>query len=211
LSLELYPRLTSDYDANHLLELATRAASIFTNCCTQMSADFMKVIRHIILTPDIGNSDRWSYNCRLLYFGAIFINPFRVNPYGMVESFIHEYFHQRLWQWWAHEEIEGLPTDDVMVRSPITGNLRSAAVMLQALIIYISVLHFYHQQLDAKRDDPAQLTELLASRASKLQRGILLLYEELRKVVPQKTTAYSLMDFAMKMGLEDGEHQLNIR
>jgi HEXXH motif-containing protein len=194
----LYPRVSEQPDAPALASLVANAMSMLRQYSPEVWADFQQVISSIVLTPDFGHPDRWSYSYRLNYFGGIFINPFRVNVYGMVESLIHEYYHQRLWQWWAYEDLPGMPPEDVTVISPVTGNRRSVQVMAHALLIYISALHFYAHQLQQPTAQEAQEREWLTRRALLLHEGIPQLYESLRTTSPPRTAALVFLDSLME-------------
>jgi hypothetical protein len=198
----LYPRLNENYNADALIDLSQSSVQLLHQYCPEMWDDLQQVIQCIALTPDLGNPDRWSYNCRISYFGGIFINPFQVNRYGMVESLIHEYYHQRLWQWWAYEGPMDLPDETVTIISPVTGNRRSAQVMIHALIVYISAFHFHSQQLKYDNGNrEAQDTGWLMTRTEMLHRSIPSLYSLLRETVLPHGTTGSFLDYLMEQFL----------
>lgn len=196
--IRLYPRVRGKSNDEGLATMLVKAMELLRQYSPELWADFQQVISCIVLTPDFGHPDRWSYSCRLSYFGGIFVNPFRVNEYGMVESLIHEYYHQRLWQWWAYEELSGMPPEEVTVISPITGNRRSVQVMVQALVIYISALHYYAHELQQHTAQQAQELAWLTRRAQLLHKGIPQLYDNLRAICPPQTATLLFLDYLME-------------
>jgi hypothetical protein len=82
-----------------------------------------------------------SYSLRNKYIGAIFVTV--TSPLEMAEQIIHEYYHQCIWPWWLVEAPSDLPDVDLRVASPITGAMRSLPTMMQAILIYASLLDFY--------------------------------------------------------------------
>jgi HEXXH motif-containing protein len=157
--------------------------------------DFHNTVRNIVLIPDAGSSKNTSYTCRLSYFGGIFVNPFGIDAYQLVESLIHEYYHQRLWQWWSYEDIDGLPPFEVCITSPMTGLSRPVSVMLQAFAIYISVLHFYCHAHNNFPPTTASILESLNKRVEHIRQGIPPLYERLKGSINSTTIASSMIDF----------------
>lgn len=171
-----YPQLQTEYDQARLADRVSAAMWILRAYSPELALEFEEAIKCIVLTPDLGSPDRWSYNCRLRYFGGIFVNPFRTNDLGLVEGFIHEYYHQRFWQWWSYEALDGMRDEGITIRSPITGNQRSIPVMVQALAIYVGVLHFYRFALDHEASWYSSHRDWIRGRVEALSRGIPLLY-----------------------------------
>jgi hypothetical protein len=60
---------------------------------------------------------------------------------------IHEYYHQRLWQWWTYCPLVESYQEELKIKSPISGNERSVISLLQALLIYIGLLDYYTEVL----------------------------------------------------------------
>ena len=73
--------------------------------------------------------------------GGVFVSI--SHPLEIAEQLIHEYYHQQIWPWWLVERPADLPDESITIVSPITGSVRSVAVMVQALLIYISVSLLY--------------------------------------------------------------------
>ena len=121
--------------------------------CPDVFADFEDVVSTVVLVPDLHDQARWSYNLRLSYFGGIFLNAYATTGVqGLVEGLIHEYYHQRLWQWWAYEQPDGLPPEEATLRSPVTGRVKSVRVMIHALLIYVAIYDYYLSQRGGDED-----------------------------------------------------------
>ncbi|HEY5837571.1 MAG TPA: hypothetical protein VIT19_00965, partial [Pyrinomonadaceae bacterium] len=161
---------------------------------SELVCDLKRVIQTIVLVPNIGDQERWSYNLRLAYFGAIFINPFVVGCAGIAEALIHEYYHQRFWQWWAYDPPDGLPAEDQLITSPVTQRPKPARVMLQAFVIYTAVHAFYETQLANHSARDHQTSKWIGDRTELLARAIVQLHERLREVVPEDTRAGAMLD-----------------
>lgn len=142
LSTRFYPPVSTTFMVNQLKDLVQDAAAILRSYSEELYDDFNRAISVIGLTADLRDEQRWSFSCRLRYFGGMFVNPYNIPVCGVVEAMIHEYYHQRLWQWWAYDDDYSI-SEEVVVVSPMTGNTRSVSVMMQALLIYTSILNFY--------------------------------------------------------------------
>lgn len=194
----LYPDQVLPFDRAELTEKLCKGVHLVEQYSPNIASDLECVIQTVVLIPDLNDSRQWSYNLRLGYFGAIFINGFAVGRHGLAEALIHEYFHQRLWQWWTFEPPGGLLPNSMLVRSPVTNRDKPAGVMLQALLIYISVHQFYADV--AAFDDrlTPQEQNWIEERTSKLSAAIPQLSEVLREHVPKKTTVALILDLAME-------------
>lgn len=82
-----------------------------------------------------------SFSLRNLFIGVIFVSI--TSPIEMAEQIIHEYYHQCLWPWWLVEPPEDLADTEVKIVSPVSGATRSLPTMIQAVLIYASLIDFY--------------------------------------------------------------------
>jgi hypothetical protein len=199
----LYPDGDDPYEAVVLLETTTAGLALLARFEPEVAEDFARVVQRIVLTPDLGDDLRWSYNLRLAYFGAVFVNPFRVGVAGMAESLLHEYVHQRLWQWWAFEPPDGLPGFETTVLSPVTERPKPAPVMVQALVIYVAVHRLLAAALVADGLPPAE-RDGVEERVARLRRAIPILHGRLREVVPAGSSVARLLGLARER-FEGGE------
>lgn len=193
----LYPDHGEPYDRSALISKVSGAAQLVQEYAPDVASDLCRVVQLVVLVPNLHDSRQWSYNLRLGYFGAIFINACTANRFGIAEALIHEYLHQRLWQWWTYEAPEGLPGGDAILRSPITNRDKPAIVMLQALIIYVTAHRFYTDATRSASFTDAELNWGLARRRE-LAVGIPQLAETLRQHVVPGTTAAAMIDHAVE-------------
>jgi hypothetical protein len=101
-----------------------------------------EAVPYIILVPALPIKLRQSFNCRLTYPGAIFIGH-RDEACDVAADIIHEFLHQLLWLSAWHRPEEWYPIgSNHIIRSPITGRDKDAAVMVHACIIYALIYHF---------------------------------------------------------------------
>ncbi|RQH12657.1 HEXXH motif-containing putative peptide modification protein [Bradyrhizobium sp. RP6] len=106
--------------------------SLKENVCT--------VLNTIALMPYDAELAR-SFTLRNFYIGGAFVSI--DDPISLSEQIIHEYYHQCIWPWWLIEKPDDLPGDHVRVVSPVTGRARPLNTMIQALLIYRSLIDFY--------------------------------------------------------------------
>jgi len=66
------------------------------------------------------------------------------SPTLLVESLIHEYYHQRIWLWWLIEAPADMPDHSMTIVSPVSRQERPVQVMMHALLIYVSLTDYYH-------------------------------------------------------------------
>lgn len=191
----LYPPRAAHFDARALVALVEVGLSRVAEYSGDLAADLFRCVSTIALTTDLGHAERWSFNLRLSYLGGIFVNPFRVNHLGMAESILHEYYHQRLWEWWAYDPLDGIPAEDVTVVSPITGRCRPVSVMTHALVIYAGVVHFYDQMKSDSRDLTSDDRAWIEARCLQLRPGIEPLYERLAAAINTSSRAHMFLDF----------------
>jgi hypothetical protein len=98
---------------------------------------FQCVISYILISSELSTGKRHSFNLRLAYPGAIFIDPARRPELLVAEDVLHEFIHQVLWTSWAlNYKSFGDREWGEMIESPFTGNLRPLPVLAQALFIY---------------------------------------------------------------------------
>jgi HEXXH motif-containing protein len=190
----LYPDARASRAHAELLGDVGCAVELLGRHAPDVLADLREVIRLVVLTPDLRDERQWSYNLRLAYFGAIFVNAHEVGRYGVAEALLHEYFHQRLWQWWTYEPPEGLPPDGVTIRSPVTDREKPATVMLQALLIYVAAHHFYGECWSAGVGEGS--SPWVERRLASLERAIPQLHTSLRDVVAPKSRAALILEHA---------------
>lgn len=186
--------------SRHLAE----ALTLVESCSPELAADIRDLIRTIVLVPPRPRSEydaspmsyRWSFNLRLRYFGAVFLELEHVDRYGALEGLVHEYYHQRCWQWWEIERPSGIPQPDVMMRSPVTGLIRSAIVMTQAFLIYVAI-HELLSVVSAKEGSTAATGSWLEARRSHIAARIPSLYAALGEIVEPGTTIAAMLDSLM--------------
>lgn len=191
----LYPSTTDPFDRSELLATLGAALDLLADYSPELISDLKRVIQTIVLVPNIGNEQRWSYNLRLAYFGAIFINPFVVGREGIAEALIHEYYHQRFWQWWAYDPPDGLPREDLLINSPVTQRAKPARVMLQAFVIYTAVHMFYVDRMINNPSPDPHSAKWSADRIELLAPAIVELHKSLRGAIPKNTRAGAMLDY----------------
>lgn len=194
----LYPPVCNDFEPRQLESQLAKAFELLEFYSPEVICDLEDVVQTIVLVPNFEDQKRWSYNLRLAYFGGIFINPFVTGPYGLVEALIHEYCHQRLWQWWAYEPPTGLPAGNLMIRSPVTGRDKSAVVMVHALIIYVAVRDFYVTQVLRRARVSGDEEKWVADRVDLLSHAIPKLYRELCAQIQPCTMIASTLNYVME-------------
>jgi hypothetical protein len=182
---EIYPAGGPTPDLDRAALAYRRAMALIEAYDRNLHEDFVTMLSTVVLLPPVPDppgpdspSLRWSFNLRLRYFGAIFVNPFVVDEFGLAEGLIHEYLHQRFWLWWELDPPTGIPSGDVVVHSPVTGARRPAPVMLQALFIYANALHFHERALGGELGGAAA-SRWSAARAARLREALPLLAERL--------------------------------
>lgn len=190
---ELYPDVPCSMPSEALVGLVDAGLRLVQAYSPALYDDLVRAVVAVALTTEF-HHQRWSFNLRLRYLGGIFINPFGLNRLGMAEGLIHEYYHQRIWLWWFHEPLEGLPGEFVTVRSPVTGRDKPVPVMTHALVIYAALSLFY---AEITRGECALTAEERAwgrERLRILREGVEPLYGALRSAVPPSSRAMGLLD-----------------
>jgi hypothetical protein len=127
----------SNEDMNRLLQEAFEVI----NCYSSPLCN--RIIRHLSTVALLreSHSRPVSFSLRNLYIGVIFISI--ASPVEMAEQIIHEYYHQCLWPWWLVEPPGDLADTKVQILSPVSGATRSLPTMIQAVLIYASLIDFY--------------------------------------------------------------------
>lgn len=98
---------------------------------------FSSTISYLLISSQLSNGKRHSFNLRLAYLGAIFIDPAQRPALLVAEDILHEFIHQVLWTSWAlNYRSFGDREWSEIIESPFTGNSRPLPVMTQALFIY---------------------------------------------------------------------------
>jgi hypothetical protein len=82
-----------------------------------------------------------SFSMRTAYPGAVFSAI--CDRASLAENLLHEHYHCRLWRWWLAERPPDLPSDEIVINSPLTGMKRPVSVMMHALLIYVSLVDYY--------------------------------------------------------------------
>ena len=193
---DLYPDVPSSRSDADLLGDVAEAFELVRRYDEALHAELGRCFSVLVLTTDFGTV-RSSFNLRLRYVGGLFLNPFHETPLGLAEGLVHEYYHQRLWHWWWHEPLAGLPGEDVQVTSPITGRRRPVPVMTHALVIYTALAEVLGTLAGRLEGDLGQAAQ---ARAIRLAGGIRPLGDALRQAVPAGTRAAELLDLVSRLG-----------
>src|SRR5262245_26076919 len=109
LSEREYPMLADPPDWETELAKIEAAARSVAEYAPPLFQDLDPVISWVALLP--ARSSLLSTSLRLSYFRALFLNSSRrdVDVDVLAEQLIHEYYHQRMRQWWFYEPVEGQP------------------------------------------------------------------------------------------------------
>jgi hypothetical protein len=191
--------------AQPAVDKLSAALTLLRRITPDLAADLAEVITVIALIPDEAEADkpadamrlRWSFNLRLRYFGGIFLNLYPVDVYAAMEGVVHEYYHQRLWQWWELDHPTGIPDPSAMIVSPVTGLQRQAAVMVQALLIYVGIHAVYHLIDPGTLADETASPAWLQARRRHIARQVPPLYASLRESVLPGTVIAHVLDATM--------------
>lgn len=195
---ELYPNFKNIYNASERQYHIDDSFKLIKNYSESIFNDSLNCINKIFLTPSLGKGQRLSYNLRLSYLGAIFIDFLRTNKYSFAESYIHEYYHQRIWLWWYFEKPFEIPDDNYKIISPITGLPKSISVMIHALIIYISICDFYkYIEKNEAFDDPKELN-FVKEKINCLEKGIPKLFVSLNLFFKGNSKAKEFLNIVYK-------------
>jgi hypothetical protein len=196
-----YPDTAAAAKPHELLARLGSAFELLRRFEPEVAADFHRVIGTIVLIPPLPGPAgqvrglRWSYNHRFRYFGAIFLDLARVGPLGAAEGILHEYYHQRLWQWFEMGRASGIPDPSVFITSPVTGERRQAGVMVHALFIYTAALEMYRKIAASGYGDQRETTAWLEPRMRLLAEAIPTLHRTLAENVNPDTTVGQSLDY----------------
>jgi hypothetical protein len=157
----------------------TDAADVLAQYDQALSQGFRLAVGTIAITGDWRPGDRIGYSTASAFPGAIFASICTDSAPLLVETFIHEYYHQRIWLWWLIENPADLPDQDIMMISPVSGQERAVRVMMQALLIYVSLADYYHWAANMFPDDEAWIVQ----RSQTLRTGAYKLRGTLRKTL----------------------------
>jgi hypothetical protein len=136
-----------------------------------------------------------SFSMRNFYIGGIFISM--SDTIMVAEQFIHEYYHQCIWPWWMLEKPPDLPSDEQTMISPVSGQKRRMSVMIQALLIYRSLIDYYRFVLsrpESNAYDENQLRDA-QTRLSKLERGVAALATGLTTALAECPSSRAMVEF----------------
>jgi hypothetical protein len=143
----------------------------------QLHAGVVRRLRTIAFTGDDPAVTR-SFSLKISYLGGIFSSI--CTSSSLMENIIHEYYHCRIRTWWLMEPLKDLPSDDQTLSSPVTREKRPVSVMLQALLIYVSLIHFHEWYATHGRNDAGRIWS--RERAALLKKSTRSLIEVLTSV-----------------------------
>jgi hypothetical protein len=155
------------------------AVDVLCRYDVELYGGFIEAVGMLAITGDWNLGNRSSYSNGSVYTGGIFTSLCADSPTLLVESFIHEYYHQRIWLWWLIEAPPDIPDRSVTMVSPITNQQRPVQVMMQALLIYVSLTDYY-QWADRSSADQS---DWIGRRWRTLQTGSINLLTMLRNVL----------------------------
>jgi hypothetical protein len=155
------------------------AAEVLRQYDSELYDGFTDAVGTLAITGEWDLANRSSYSTGSLYTGGIFTSLCVDSPQLLVESFIHEYYHQRLWMWWLIEAPSDIPDREMTVVSPVSGHERSVQIMMQALLIYASLTDYYRWAYHGAPDK----SDWIGIRWKALQEGTFELLNLLRRVL----------------------------
>jgi hypothetical protein len=179
--------------AAELSELSVRALEIIDGYSHEMAVAFCEHVGTVAFMPP--SKDAKSFSLRNYYIGGIFVSI--ADPILLAEQFIHEYYHQRIWPWWLVDAPADMPSDEQVVLSPVTGRTRPISVMVQALLIYVSLVDFYRHVLRGSGNDVPMSCDMSRARQrlTHLEAGVAPLRDTLRAGLVNCPGTHSLVDF----------------
>jgi len=192
---KLYPEMNKPYDGEPLKVGIQKALGHMREFSEDIYQDFQDSVSNVVLltkTPRLGTS---SLTMRYKYFGGIFINPFMNDEYKAVEALVHEYIHNRCWLWWEMYPPTGVPSENVKIVSPVTGNKVRVSAMIQAYIIYVNALQFYRFMQARVEGCSSGAILRMNRRAALIARGLPVLHKRLRRKVVGGTDTARLFDY----------------
>jgi hypothetical protein len=200
-----YPSLFSDLHENYkghdyegevgpLVDLTCKAIALLSRYSPEIGDSFSQEIGTVAYMPT-GASIAKSFSLRNYYIGGIFVSI--SDAISVAEQFLHEYYHQRIWPWWMVESPADLPGNNVTLVSPMTGRVRPASVMIQALLIYSSLLDYYNFVLSATEisEFGEESLGLAQNRLRQIRQGIPPLVEALRQALVGYPASLGVVEF----------------
>jgi hypothetical protein len=175
-------------------ELTKAAVDLIALYSPDLANRFCCDVRVIAFMPShIG--DGRSFSMRNFYIGGIFVSD--ASPLVVAEQFIHELYHQSIWPWWWLEPIDDLPDAEVTIVSAVTGRIRQVRVMVQALLIYCSLIDFYRFILSRKVDKhcDADANKKAHKRLIEIEHGVPALLASLREALSNRPRALAAVEF----------------
>jgi hypothetical protein len=166
------------------------AADVLREYDVGLYSGFIETVGTLAITGERHHGNRSSYSAGSMYTGGIFTSLCADSPILLVESFIHEYYHQRLWLWWLIEAPRDMPDRRLTMVSPVSKQERPVQVMMQALLIYISLTDYY-LWVDRSAVDGADWVGL---RWRSLQSGAAELLSTLRSVLVGRSESLRFID-----------------
>jgi hypothetical protein len=155
------------------------------------------IIRTVNVIAIVGDMGRPGFSARTKYYGGIFVNPQYEHGDSLAETIMHEYLHLKLWLLWTFEPVCSDEVSAVEIISPITGQRRSAGVMLHAYLIYAQCIEFY---LWANRIQAGGNAEWNKNRLDHLLDRMPILRDALVSAVVDEKSAMQMID-AIDAGL----------
>ena len=165
----------------------------------ELAAGFSSAVGVIGLT---GTGSPRSANVSAHYFGGLFVR-FTENVPALVEAFIHEYYHTRLYMWWLLEAPRDLPPLSRMIESPMTGLDRPVSTMMHALVIYVGISEYYRSVLDGGVFDD-EVRAAVRARNSHICARVPELIRRLEAALSDAPQSARLVSFAARRAAEEG-------
>ncbi len=128
---------------SQMRQVVKDAANVLCQYDAELYRGFTEAVGTLAITGEWEPGNRSSYSTGSVYTGGIFTSICADSPALLVESLVHEYYHQRLWLWWLIEAPSDIPARDVTIVSPVSKQERPVQVMMQALLIYVSLTDYY--------------------------------------------------------------------
>lgn len=186
---EVYRLAEAPADPMAALHALDQALRLLERVDAALYQDLGEVVQVIALLPPLPSStwtgthppqSHWSFNLRLRYPGALFVNPFTVGASGLVEGLVHEYVHQRLWLAWELDPPDGLPPWEMQMVSPVSGVQRPVRTMIHAAVVYRTVIQTHTALLDEGALSQPQ-AQWCRARRDHLRAHLPELFEQLRQ------------------------------
>lgn len=144
----------------------------------QLLEKMKKLVSIVAATFPLPKGSRKSFTCRDLYLGCIFIDLTDRNWLEILEDLVHETIHIDTWWRWFENPKLLVDCGSEVIRSPITGNERPVATMLQAALIYGATIQLLESILLSRHAEPDEYGTV--SRLKKLKASQSFLIKSLR-------------------------------